>query len=184
MRKIHSSVVACLLAGCILTTSCIGSFSLFNKYAAWQREMTSNKYINGIVGFFLMPIVGSITLFIDSVILNTIEFWSGDNPVASNIGKTQQVLGGDGVLYAVKTLRNGYEITSPSGEKTNLIYDKSSDSWSVSQNGVTKELFRFNPDGKSIKVISNGSERDFTLNDQGMSEAKKAAFEDIYLAWQ
>lgn len=184
MRKFHSSVVACLMAGCILTTSCVGSFSLFNKYAAWQREMTSNKYVNGIVGFILLPIVGTVTLFIDSVILNTIEFWSGENPVASHVGKTQQMLGGDGVLYAVKTLRNGYEITAPNGEVTMLLYDKASDSWSISQNGVVKELFRYNPDGKSIKVTANGSERDFTLNEQGLNDAKFAASDGFLLAWQ
>ena len=80
MKKISMKVVACLMAGSLMSTSCIGSFSLFNKYAHWQRTMTSNKYVNAIVGFFLMPIIGGITLFVDSVVLNTIEFWSGDNP--------------------------------------------------------------------------------------------------------
>ena len=30
-------------------SSCIGSFSLFNQYAEWQREMSDNKYINAIL---------------------------------------------------------------------------------------------------------------------------------------
>lgn len=184
MKKINVTVVACLLAGSVLFSSCIGSFSLFNKYASWQKEMTDSKYVNAIVGFFLMPIVGSITLFADSIIFNTIEFWSGDNPIASNVGKTQNIMGDDGLLYAVKTLRNGYKITAPTGEVTRLIYDKKNDSWSVSQNGVVKEIFRFNEDGKSIKVNLNGESRDFTLNEQGVAEAQMAACEGRYLAWQ
>ena len=85
MKKVSLKVIVCLLAGSIMFSSCIGSFSLFNKYAAWQKDMTNNKFINAIVGFFLMPIVGGITLFVDYVILNTVEFWSGENPVAENI---------------------------------------------------------------------------------------------------
>ena len=183
MKKFNVlKVTVCLLIGSFMFSSCIGSFSLFNKYASWQKDMTNNKFINAIVGFFLMPIVGSITLFVDAVVLNTIEFWTGDNPVASNIGKTQEILGSDGLLYAVKTLRNGYEITAPSGEVVFFLYDKSNDSWSVSMNGETKEIFRFNEDGKSIKVNVNGESRDFSLNEQGVNEALVASYEARFFA--
>lgn len=183
MKKFNVlKVTVCLLIGSFMFSSCIGSFSLFNKYASWQKDMTNNKFINAIVGFFLMPIVGGITLFVDAVVLNTIEFWTGENPVAENIGKTQNVMGSDGVLYAVKTLRNGYEIKSPAGEVVYFLYDKKSDSWSVSQNGVTKEIFRFNEDGKSIKVNVNGESRDFTLNDQGVQDAWMASQNDRFFA--
>ena len=183
MKKFNVlKVTVCLLIGSFMFSSCIGSFSLFNKYASWQKDMTDNKFINAIVGFFLMPIVGGITLFIDAVVLNTIEFWTGDNPVAENIGKTKNVMGSDGVLYAVKTLRNGYEIKAPTGEITYLLYDKKNDSWSISQNGVTKELFRFNEDHTSIKVTVNGESRDFALNEQGVQEAMMAAQDGRFFA--
>ena len=172
-------MVVALLAGGFLLNSCIGSFSLFNQYAEWQRTMTSNKYVNAIVGFFLMPFAGSLTLFIDSVVLNTIEFWTGDNPVADN---TQQVMGQDGKLYTVKTTKKGYTITSPSGEITKLTYNKKDNSWWISQDGVSKELFRFNEDGKSIKMNVNGTEKDFSLNEEGVNEAKNAALEGRNLA--
>lgn len=175
MKKISLKVVTCLLAGTFLCSSCIGSFALFNKYAKWQRTMTNNKFVNAIVGFFLMPICGSISLLIDELVLNTIEFWSGDNPVASNVGKTQSIVGQDGKLYAVKTLKNGYEITSPEGEVTLLTYNKKDNSWSLSQNGVVKELFRFNEDGKTISVNVNGENRDFTMDQQGVADAQWAA---------
>ena len=86
MKKVNVKVFACLMAGALMMNSCIGSFSLFNKYAEWQRTMTNSKFLNAIVGFILMPIVGSITLVIDWFVLNTIEFWSGDNPMAKNAG--------------------------------------------------------------------------------------------------
>lgn len=116
MKKINLKVLALAMAGTLVMNSCIGSFSLFNKYAEWQRTMSDSKFLNAIVGFVLMPVVGSITLFIDSLVLNTIEFWTGDNPMAHQVGKTQKILGGDGRYYAVKTLEDGYEITTPDGE--------------------------------------------------------------------
>jgi len=182
MKKINLTVMACLMAGCFLFNSCIGSFSLFNKYASWQRTMTNNKFVNAIVGFFLMPIIGGITLFVDAVVLNTIEFWSGDNPMASNIGKTKNVLGEDGKFYAVKTLKNGYEVTSPNGEVTLLTYDKALNSWFISQNGITKELFRFNADGQSISINVNGEQKDFALNEQGLFEAQMTANNGLFFA--
>ena len=72
MKKLNLKVAVILLAGSCFFSSCIGSFSLFNKYAKWQREMTNNKFVNAIVGFFLMPIVGSITMVVDWLVLNTI----------------------------------------------------------------------------------------------------------------
>ena len=174
MKKISLKVAVALIIGGMSMNSCIGSYSLFNKYAAWQKDMTSNKFVNAIVGFFLMPIVGGVTLFIDSVVLNTIEFWSGDNPMA--VGKTRQIVGQDGKAYAVTTLKNGYEVKAANGETTLLTYDKASDAWSVSQNGVTRELFRFNADGQTISVsTADGQRRDFSLNETGLYEAQMAA---------
>ena len=170
MKKFQLRVVVALLAGSFLFSSCIGSFSLFNKYAAWQKDMTSNKFINAIVGFFLMPIVGSVTMFVDWFVLNTIEFWSGDNPVASNVGKTQNVMGKDGLLYAVKTLKNGYEVKAPNGEITLFTHNSKNDSWSISQNGITKEIFRFNADGTIQANLQNGEKLTVTNDEAGMQQ--------------
>jgi hypothetical protein len=52
----------------------------------------------------------------------------------------------------------------------------------MSQNGLTKELFRFNPDGQSISTVMNGEEKDFTLNEQGVYEARMAAGNGLYFA--
>ena len=183
MRKVSLKVAVCLLSGSFLFSSCmVGSWGLFNKYAHWQTHMSDNKFVNAIVGFVLGSVCYPVASVVDALVLNSIEFWTGDNPVASNIGKTQSVMGQDGRLYAVKTLKNGYEITAPNGEMTKFIYNKKNNSWAMSQNGVTKEIFRFNEDGKSIKVNMNGEERDFTLNEQGVVDAEFAATDGLYFA--
>jgi len=182
MRKINLKVAVCLMAGALLYTSCIGSYSLFNSYAKWQRTMTSNKFINAIVGFILTPIVGGICLFVDSLVLNTIEFWSGSNPMHANIGKTKQVLGSDGRYYAVTTLSDGYEVKAPNGELSYFKYDKEQNTWSLTQNGLTRELFRFNADGTITTVLSDGQCLTVNADEAGLYQVRTAQNGGLFFA--
>ena len=167
-------VVACLMMGSLLYSSCIGSFSLFNSFAKWERHMTDNKIINGILGFFLLPTVGSVCLFVDAIVLNTIEFWTGDNPMHANIGKTRQVLGKDGRYYAVTTLKNGYEVKSPTGELSYFKYNKQQNIWSLEQNGKTTELFRFNPDGTITTLVDKDMQLTVKPDEAGLYQVRTA----------
>lgn len=182
MKKNFFKVSAVLLAATLLSTSCIGSFGLFNKYEQWQCSMTSSKIVNGIVGLILQPIVGGICLFVDAVVLNTIEFWTGNNPVAANVGKTVNVLGSDGNYYAVKTLEDGYEVTSPKGDMVRLSYNAKNNSWSISQNGETRELFRYNEDGTIKATLPTGEQMDVALNEYGVEQVKTAVGGAYYYA--
>ena len=110
----------------------------------------------------------------DLLVLNTIEFWTGSNPMAHNVGKTIDVMGQDGKYYAVTYLKNGYEVKAPTGEITNFLYDKNTDSWSQVVDGKTVEMFRFNHDG-TIKVNVNGKSMDVALDESGVYEVASAA---------
>ena len=180
MRKQLLKVVVVLMSATLLCSSCIGSFGLFNKYEKWQCNMTSNKYVNGIVGLILQPIVGGVCLFVDAVVLNTIEFWSGNNPVTANT--TQKVMGQDGRYYAVKTLKNGYEVKAPNGEVTLFIHDQQTDSWSMSQNGITKEIFRFNADGTIQTTLQNGQTITVGNDEAGLQRVREAVGADHFFA--
>ena len=171
---------AVLLAGSFLCSSCIGSFKLFNSYEEWQCNMTSNKYVNGIVGLILQPIVGSICLVVDALVLNTIEFWTGDNPMAAN--KVQTVKGQDGRYYTIKTMKNGYEVKAPTGELTLFIHDSKTDSWSISQNGITREIIRFNADGTIQATLQSGEKLTVSNDEAGMMQVREAVYNDNCLA--
>ena len=182
MKKISLKVAVCLTAGCFLFSSCfVGQFGLFNKYVDWQTNMTNNKYVNAIIAFVIGPIVSSVCLLVDTIVLNTVEFWSGSNPVASNIGKTQQVLGSDGRYYAVTTLKDGYDVKAPTGEVTHLIHHAEDDSWWVEQDGVQQKLFRYNADG-TIQTTIKGKSHIFSLNEAGVYDARMAAGDGQFFA--
>ena len=144
--------------------------------------MTGSKIVNGIVGLILQPIVGGVCLFVDSVVLNTIEFWSGNNPLAANEGKTVNVLGSDGNYYAVTTLKDGYVVKSPMGETVRLSYNAEENAWTMTQNGETRELFRFNEDGTIKATLPTGEQMDVALNEYGMSQVENAISGTYYMA--
>ena len=71
----------------MLTSSCVGSFSLFNKLSAWNRDATGNKLLNELIFLVISPAY-AVCSVADVLVLNTIEFWSGSNPVGRNVSET------------------------------------------------------------------------------------------------
>ncbi len=181
MKIKHLKLAALLMAGTVLTSSCIGSYSLFNKFAKWNVNATSSKFLNAVIGVVLLPVYG-ICSIADSLLFNSIEFWTGDNPIASNIGTTRQVMGEDGRFYAVKTLKDGYEITAPTGEILKFVYNKQEDSWSKIENGEVREVFRFNPNGTIRLTLPKGEQMDVTLNEDGLNQVRMALWQGNYWA--
>ena len=116
MKKITVNTIIALALGSMCLSSCIGSFSLTNNVLNWNKRATDNKFINELIFIVISPAY-AVCSAADLLVLNTIEFWTGDKVIA-NVGKTQNVTGKDGRLYAIKTLKNGYEITDPAGEKS------------------------------------------------------------------
>ena len=45
----------------------------------------------------------------------------------------------------------------------------------MTQNGQTREIFRFTEDGKSIRMDVNGQTREFALNEEGVMDAERVA---------
>ncbi len=106
MRKKSLTVlIASTLCCSILFSSCIGSFSLTNKLLSWNNRIDS-KFINELVfiAFWIVPVY-EVSAIADLLVINTIEFWSGDNPVA-DAGKVEKVSTKNGE-FLVETKENG-----------------------------------------------------------------------------
>jgi hypothetical protein len=177
MKKISLKVAVCLMAGSFLFSSCmVGSWGLFNKYADWQTHMTSNKFVNAVVGFVLGAVCYPVSSLVDALVLNTIEFWTGDNPLAST--GTQSVIGSDGRHYIVKATKKGYEVKSEDGVVTYFNHDSKTDSWSITQNGVTRELVRFNADGTVSATLPSGSQMTVSRDVAGVQQVRQAVWSE------
>ena len=81
-RKYLTVAVVMALATSLLGTSCIGRFQLTNKLLSWNHQV-GNKFVNELVffAFWILPVY-EVSALADLLVLNSIEFWSGSNPVA------------------------------------------------------------------------------------------------------
>ena len=76
-------LMVALLCSSVTFTSCIGSFRLSNKVLSWNKQVSGSKFVNEVVFFcfWVLPVY-EITTIADVLVVNSIEFWSGDNPLA------------------------------------------------------------------------------------------------------
>jgi hypothetical protein len=70
---------AVFLIACVFMSGCTGSFVLTKKVYQFHRSM-DEKWVDEVVFLVCAIVVYPIATFADSIILNSIEFWSGDNP--------------------------------------------------------------------------------------------------------
>ncbi len=165
---------AILLSGTILFSSCVGSFGLFNRLSSWNNQI-GNKFTNELVFLALniIPVYG-VAYLADALVINSIEFWSGSNPMA-NAGDVKKVKGENGD-YLVKTLENGYSITKE-GETASmdLIYNQELNTWNVVADGQSTELLKMNNDGTAMMTLPNGESMMVTLDADGVLAAQQKA---------
>lgn len=98
-----SIVVTLALALSTSLVGCFGSFRATKAVYNFNRSVHPNKWVReGVfLGMVIIPVYGLATL-LDAVIVNSIEFWTGRNPIAK-AGDQYRVDGKDG-SYAISTL--------------------------------------------------------------------------------
>lgn len=173
MKKFKVNALCALLCGSIMLSSCIGSFGLFNKVRTWNEGVTDSKFVNELLflAMWIVPVY-EISMLADGLVLNTIEFWSGSNPVAK-AGEVKKVKGEKGE-YLVKTNADGYTITNEAGEELNLKFDEEAQSWNVMNGDEAIELLTINGDGTVNMNLQNGTYMQVTLDAAGMTAARQA----------
>lgn len=122
-------------------TGCFGEFALVRKVYTWNDGL-GNKFVKTLVFYVLniIPVYG-VAGFIDFVILNLIEFWSGSNPVSMNEGDYEmQMATIDGVNYKIEATKDTFTTTQLSGEKTGEVrvmkFDRNDMTWKYTDSKV------------------------------------------------
>ena len=163
-------LTALLLAATIMFSSCIGSFRLTNKVKDWN-EGIGNKWVNELL-FLAMHIVPvyQLSIFVDAVVLNSIEFWTGK---AANVqvGNTKVVKNSQGQDVEITAMENGYMLSN--GEQSmNLLFDEESQIWSAEYNNQTTQLMKMVDANNAQLFLLNGDVMDITLDAQGVEMAR------------
>lgn len=168
---------ATVLGGSVLFSSCIGSFALSNKFLAWNKTI-DNKFVNEVLFVIFTPAY-AITMLADVLVLNSIEFWSGNNPVEAGIIKTVE---GKNGIYTVETLENGYNIKNEKGEEMELIYNNADNTWSMVQNETSTKLIKFIENNEAIVYLPYGGEQKVELSSEGVLALQQAVNGSFHMA--
>ena len=157
-----------LLCATMLFSSCIGSFRLTNKLKDWNGSI-GNKWVNELV-FLAMHIVPvyEVSIFVDAVVLNSIEFWTGKKASV----KVQVVQNSQGQDVEITAMENGYSISN--GETAmNLLFDEETQVWSAVYNDQVTELVKIVDNNNAQLFLMNGNTMDVTLDAQGVEVARQ-----------
>ena len=166
MKKKYFTVAAVTLcAGSLMFSSCIGSFALTNKLLSWNNQVGS-KFVNELVflAFWILPVY-EVSGLADILVINTIEFWSGSNPVAQ--GRT--VIDGQDGRYLVDCDGKGYTITSENdGSVVRLDFGTEEKTWSATVGDQTYELLTFIDDSHVRMPAPDGGTVEVKLDQEGV----------------
>lgn len=120
------ALIAFSCAAAIAFTGCYGSNAAFNKLHNWNGSL-GDKWINSVVHFvmFVIPVYWICLGLVDGLVLNTIEFWTGSNPLASGDTYFEKDAQGNQVA-AVKNADGtlSMEVTDASGNKANFTLQR------------------------------------------------------------
>ena len=172
MRMNKTFIAVLLLSSSLLCSSCIGSFKLWNGLREWNQGL-GNKFVNELVYIALniVPVYG-VAYFADAVVLNTIEFWTDSNPLASN--EVKEVKGEHG-NYLVASNEDGYTISSMDvNQSLDLVYNEANKSWNAVADNQSFELVKMNDDGTASINMQNGTSMTVTLDSEGVSSLRNA----------
>lgn len=152
MKKTKLTLAIAITLACSMTfSSCIGSFALTNKVLSWNKQIGS-KFVNELVfvAFWILPVY-EISAIADVLVINTIEFWSGSNPVSANSTK---VVDGKDARYLVQQDSKGYTIKNLNDNtEVRFAFDATDNSWSVEANGESHKFMTF-VDDSHVKMIT------------------------------
>jgi len=135
MRKTSLSVAALCLALAATTTlqGCYGSFNLTKKVYQFNGTI-GNKWLKSLLFFVIATPVYGTTLFIDGVVLNLIEFWTGSNPVAAAQDHMDKSYA-DGTRVQAERLADGrlsVHLTTVAGTERSFVLTRSAEGISAS----------------------------------------------------
>lgn len=160
-----------LISATVLLSSCIGSFSLTNKIKSWN-EGVGSKFVNEVI-FVAMHIVPvyEISIFVDALVLNSIEFWTG-NSLVTEPGDTKIVKNSNGDEIEITALENGYRLSSGE-ESMKLMFNNETNVWSAVYGNQSTDLVKMLDCNKAQLYLAGGDVMDVTLDAEGLDIARR-----------
>lgn len=170
MKKV--AIIMTLIA--IIATGCTGTFQLTRKVYDFQTA-PKDKWVDEILflAFVIVPVYGAST-FVDAVVFNSIEFWTGENPMTASLrNNTDAVARNDQGIMKMKfdAESRNIEVTSTADQAKTFVLART-DSGVTAMNREGELLFT------SVKDSSGG----LTVFDADNNPVRHYSPEDVQKA--
>ena len=155
MKKVKVFSFCMLIVGfSVLLSGCYGSFELVKKVYVWNGSF-ENKFAKEAVflGLNIIPVYG-IASFVDGVIFNSVEFWTGKNPMALKAGENNIRFNGKNVRLVLN--EDHAVIYHKDKVEATLDYNKADQSWYITRKGETHKYMSIH--GNVLTAYSNSGQ--------------------------
>jgi hypothetical protein len=193
MRIIRKPAMYFAMSILLLTqTGCFGGFALTSRVHEFHSDIgpdnLAGRFIRTVL-FSLLGIVYYVTVSLDVIIFNLIEFWTGNNPLAMNEGDYEMQLATlDGVDYKIEATKDTFTTTQLTGEKAGEVrvmkFDRKSKTWFYTDSETANVPVMGLVDDKELTFRIYGAEghTDLTMADikgNDLLMAKLGDFEEM-----
>ena len=114
----------------------------------------------------------------DILVVNSIEFWSGSNPIACN-----KVVDGKDARYEIISNPEGYIVKNLDDNTTvKFNFDEVDNSWSVEANGEEYKFMRFIDDNNVEMITPDGTFEKVELSQAGVYAYQQIAMSGAFAA--
>lgn len=160
MKKVKSMTLGLVLVGITLTqTGCFGTFSLTNKIWEFNKGFDSKYAQEGMFLLFCIIPVYPVCAIVDAIVLNSIEFWTGSNPIAMKAGEVQtQTMAIKGEVYKVTAVQNKFIIEKKKDNKFEPVgkLEYKNKAWFSNTGSEEHKLVGYNDKGQ-VEVYAVGN---------------------------
>jgi hypothetical protein len=185
MKIIRKTALLFAMSSLVITqTGCFGEFALTRRVWEWNDDISDSKFVKTLL-FYVMNIIPvyGIAGFIDVVILNLIEFWSGSNPMSMNEGDYEmQMATVNGEQFKIEATKDTFTTTQLTGEKAGEVrvmkFDRSDMTWKYTDSKVCDQpvLSMLDKNGDNVRMFTAAGEVEMAAADMANKEVVMAKF--------
>lgn len=184
MKIIRKTALYFAMSTLLITqTGCFGEFALTRKAYEFHDGISNSKFVKSLIFFLVGGFVYGFTGFVDAVILNLIEFWSGSNPLSMNEGDHEmQFTTIDGVDYRIDATKDTFTTTQLSGDEVGEVrimkFDRATLTWKYSDSDVCEQpVMTFLDDrAENVRVYTANGSMDMATTDLQNKDLLMARF--------
>ncbi len=163
VKLISMLVLVSFLA--LTLSGCFGSFSLTKKVYKFNKGVGAEPMQTLVMWVFnFVPVYGA-AVWLDMVVFNTLEYWTGSNPIAMKANEKEiKKYAVNGTELQVVTTQNRYDFEDmKTHEKMSFVYNPATNEWLKESDGkvviITKQMGDsirlISADGKNVKEVAN-----------------------------